>query len=112
MTFFLKVSSIFSILDSEQVIFALQVIRFSTHLTFKAGDVWSFGVTLWELFTLGESPYANDVELEGIGSWLSEGNRLETPAFMPRSTAAIMTSCWEARPELRPTFRCSAYQIL
>ena len=73
----------------------------------KAGDVWSFGVTLWELFTLGETPYGNDVELEGIGAWLAEGNRLETPAFMPRATAAIMTSCWEARPELRPTFRYS-----
>ena len=65
-------------------------------------------MTLWELFTLGETPYgASGVELEGIGAWLVEGNRLETPAYMPRSTAAIMRSCWEARPELRPTFRYS-----
>ena len=79
-----------------------------TNSSSKAGDVWSFGVTLWELFTLGETPYGDKVELEGIGLWLAEGNRLETPASMPRATAAIMTSCWEARPELRPTFRTIA----
>ena len=65
---------------------------------------------MWELFTLGQTPYENIVELEGIGAWLAEGKRLETPVFMPKSTAAIMASCWEARPELRPTFRYNTCQ--
>ena len=44
-------------------------------------DVWSFGVIMWELFTLGSAPYPGvDWNFE---SWklLREGKRLEKPDY-------------------------------
>ncbi len=48
------------------------------HLYTSRSDVWSFGVLLWELATLGASPYPG-VEPEKILGILSRGDRMERP---------------------------------
>jgi serine/threonine protein kinase len=50
------------------------------HESTTATDVWSYGVTLWELFSLGRTPYASMNSTQVI-SYLREGNRLDRPRY-------------------------------
>ncbi|XP_023245090.1 vascular endothelial growth factor receptor 1, partial [Copidosoma floridanum] len=66
-------------------------------------DVWSFGVVLWELFTLGEIPYAG-VGFEVMYQKLVRGYRMTQPAYATDDIYNIMLHCWEEEPTLRPSF--------
>lgn len=67
-------------------------------------DVWSFGVLLWELFSLARSEPYSDVAADSLASWLAAGNRLEMPSGSPGSVRALAASCWSSRTEDRPEF--------
>ena len=45
----------------------------------EASDVWSFGVTAWEIFTFGQSPYAGMRYSHQFIRYLEQGNRLAQP---------------------------------
>ncbi|XP_068726363.1 platelet-derived growth factor receptor alpha-like [Montipora capricornis] len=67
-------------------------------------DVWSYGVVLWEIATLGGSPYAlmkNKQLLEN----LKAGYRLEKPDMCTDPVYALMTDCWNQDPDERPSFQ-------
>lgn len=66
-------------------------------------DVWSFGVMLWEFFTLAEPPYRN-IDATILHRNLIEGYRMEQPDYATRKVYDIMLQCWRAKPTLRPTF--------
>jgi len=42
-------------------------------------DVWAFGVTLWEMFALGDNPYGKMHCTPEFVIWLQDGNRLPQP---------------------------------
>ncbi|XP_035873850.1 fibroblast growth factor receptor 3 isoform X1 [Phyllostomus discolor] len=67
-------------------------------------DVWSFGVLLWEIFTLGGSPYPG-VPVEELFKLLKEGHRMDRPANCTHDLYMIMRECWHAVPSQRPTFK-------
>ncbi|KAH1175306.1 hypothetical protein KIL84_008180 [Mauremys mutica] len=67
-------------------------------------DVWSFGVLLWEIFTLGGSPYPG-IPSEELFKFLKEGNRLDKPANCTHDLYMIMKECWHVVPSERPTFK-------
>ncbi|XP_077334052.1 fibroblast growth factor receptor 3 isoform X1 [Lithobates pipiens] len=67
-------------------------------------DVWSFGVLLWETFTLGGSPYPG-IPVEELFKLLKEGHRMDKPANCTHELYMIMRECWHAVPSQRPTFK-------
>ncbi|XP_063106324.1 leukocyte tyrosine kinase receptor isoform X2 [Cavia porcellus] len=66
-------------------------------------DSWSFGVLLWEIFSLGYMPYPGRTNLEVL-DFVIAGSRMDAPQGCPEPVYRIMTQCWQHRPELRPTF--------
>ncbi|XP_034723000.1 tyrosine-protein kinase receptor UFO isoform X1 [Etheostoma cragini] len=77
-------------------------------------DVWSFGVTMWEIATRGQTPYPG-VENSEIYDYLRQGNRLKQPPDCLDSIYALMFSCWLLSPKDRPSFeslRCELEKAL
>uniref|UniRef100_A0A8C5D057 receptor protein-tyrosine kinase n=1 Tax=Gadus morhua TaxID=8049 RepID=A0A8C5D057_GADMO len=66
-------------------------------------DVWSFGVTMWEIATRGQTPYPG-VENSEIYDYLRQGNRLKQPPDCLDSIYSLMFSCWLLSPKDRPSF--------
>nr|XP_033203848.1 vascular endothelial growth factor receptor 1 isoform X1 [Bombus vancouverensis nearcticus] len=66
-------------------------------------DIWSFGIVLWEFFTLAKTPYPG-MEAEKQYQKLIEGYRLEQPEYATCEIYDIMLQCWKAKPTLRPSF--------
>ena len=66
-------------------------------------DVWSYGITLYEMWSYGEIPYGekNGVELY---EFIKSGKRLSQPKDCLNSTYEIMMKCWEWNEEYRPSF--------
>ncbi|XP_072005371.1 fibroblast growth factor receptor 1 isoform X5 [Engystomops pustulosus] len=69
----------------------------------QQSDVWSFGVLLWEIFTLGGSPYPG-VPMEELFKLLKEGHRMDKPTNCTNELYMMMRDCWHAVPCQRPTF--------
>src|SRR5271163_1090580 len=63
----------------------------------------SFGVVLWEIFSLGYMPYPGRDNHEVI-QLVTAGTRLEPPSSCPCSIISIMSQCWEHNPDSRPHF--------
>ncbi|XP_068627778.1 vascular endothelial growth factor receptor 1 isoform X2 [Battus philenor] len=66
-------------------------------------DVWSFGIVLWELFSLAKTPYPN-ISPPSLLHWLSEGHRLEKPTYANDRLYDVMLRCWAQKPTARPSF--------
>jgi proto-oncogene tyrosine-protein kinase Ret len=68
-----------------------------------ASDVWAYGVTLWEIGTLGGFPYPTTPNAELL-EYLRQGSRLECPTNCSEEIYDIMQKCWQEIPEERPSF--------
>ncbi|KAL5961486.1 Tyrosine-protein kinase ZAP-70 [Taenia solium] len=66
-------------------------------------DVWSYGITLWEVFSYGERPY-KDMKGAQILAMLDQGLRLSRPVRCPEAIYSVMQQCWNAEGVRRPTF--------
>jgi ephrin-B len=68
-----------------------------------ASDVWSYGVLMFEIWSLGKKPFAlitNEQYIEQI----DEGERLAPPPGCPRILYQLMMDCWNPEPNDRPSF--------
>ncbi|CAH3133366.1 unnamed protein product, partial [Porites lobata] len=70
-------------------------------------DVWSYGVLLWEMATLGGVPYPTLTNTE-LYRLLSSGYRMEKPDMSSDEVYELMTECWKEDPRARPSF----YQMI
>ncbi|XP_032410273.1 vascular endothelial growth factor receptor 3 [Xiphophorus hellerii] len=67
-------------------------------------DVWSFGVLLWEIFSLGASPYPGVQIDEDFCKRLKDGVRMRAPETASPEIYGIMLACWQGEPKERPMF--------
>lgn len=68
-----------------------------------SSDVWSYGITLWEMFSFGAQPYG-DISGQEVLKLLEDGKRLPIPKECPESTYMLMNQCWNYDPKSRPSF--------
>ena len=80
-----------------------EVIMYGKHTT--ESDVWSFGVVLWEIFTLGAVPYYELSNEEVMQRVCHEHRRLGQPPDCPSLIYGLMQECWFEDTEERPYFR-------
>uniref|UniRef100_A0A8C7ZKH7 receptor protein-tyrosine kinase n=1 Tax=Oryzias sinensis TaxID=183150 RepID=A0A8C7ZKH7_9TELE len=72
--------------------------------TFES-DVWSYGILLWEIFSLGNSPYPGMQVGSAFYRMIQEGHRMNRPELAPVEMYDMMLSCWNHDPLKRPSFR-------
>ncbi|XP_072486800.1 macrophage colony-stimulating factor 1 receptor [Notamacropus eugenii] len=75
-------------------------------------DVWSYGILLWEIFSLGLSPYPGILVNSKFYKLVKEGYQMAQPDFSPPNIYSVMQACWDLEPTRRPTFQqiCSFLQ--
>ncbi|KAM9827335.1 ephrin type-A receptor 7 [Neosynchiropus ocellatus] len=66
-------------------------------------DVWSFGVTMWEIVSRGRTPYPG-VHNHEMLDFLLSGHRLKAPEDCDLQLYEVMCSCWDRDPTCRPCF--------
>ncbi|CAJ0566716.1 unnamed protein product, partial [Mesorhabditis spiculigera] len=69
-----------------------------------ASDVWAMGVLMWEIFSLGEDPWAGMRGKEVLEK-IDAGERLRKTDYCSEQVYKLMTACWMARPDDRPCFK-------
>ncbi|XP_069077680.1 fibroblast growth factor receptor homolog 1-like [Pleurodeles waltl] len=74
-------------------------------------EVWSFGILLWELETLGCSPYPELESPEEVVLFVCSGQMMTKPNGCREDIFKIMEQCWADRPCERPTFGAIAKSL-
>uniref|UniRef100_A0A8C4L2Q7 receptor protein-tyrosine kinase n=1 Tax=Equus asinus TaxID=9793 RepID=A0A8C4L2Q7_EQUAS len=87
---------------------AIESLNYSVYTT--KSDVWSFGVLLWEIVSLGGTPYCGMTCAE-LYEKLPQGYRMEQPRNCDDEVYELMRQCWRDRPYERPPFAQIALQL-
>ncbi|XP_049593484.1 tyrosine-protein kinase Fer [Syngnathus scovelli] len=66
-------------------------------------DVWSYGILLWETFSLGVCPYPGMTNQQAREQ-VEKGYRMACPQRCPDDVYKVMQRCWQYSPEERPKF--------
>ncbi|XP_038560767.1 tyrosine-protein kinase Fer-like isoform X1 [Micropterus salmoides] len=66
-------------------------------------DVWSYGILLWETFSLGVCPYPGMTNQQAREQ-VEKGYRMACPQRCPEDVYKVMQRCWQYNPEERPKF--------
>nr|BAG55523.1 protein tyrosine kinase abl [Hartaetosiga gracilis] len=80
---------------------APESLNFNTFST--KSDVWAFGICMWEIVTLGETPYPG-MDLYDVIDKLQHKYRMPRPEGCPVEVYQLMLDCWEEEAQNRPTF--------
>ncbi|KAK3752966.1 hypothetical protein QZH41_005123 [Actinostola sp. cb2023] len=81
---------------------AIEALTGSGEYTTKS-DVWSFGVVLYEICTIGSDPYPGIIGKE-IPDRIQQGYRMPRPSHVDPVVYDVMFRCWNKVPDERPTF--------
>ncbi|XP_062844515.1 angiopoietin-1 receptor [Trichomycterus rosablanca] len=80
---------------------AIESLNYSVYTTHS--DVWSYGVLLWEVVSLGGTPYCGMTCAE-LYEKLPQGYHLEKPLNCDDEVYELMKQCWREKPYERPSF--------
>ncbi|XP_058122485.1 vascular endothelial growth factor receptor 2-like [Anopheles ziemanni] len=75
------------------------------HVFSTKSDVWSYGVVLWEFFSLGAIPYPGISANECFLSKIRDGYRMDKPKYASEEIFDHMITCWYVNPQRRPSFK-------
>uniref|UniRef100_A0A671RRW3 Receptor protein-tyrosine kinase n=1 Tax=Sinocyclocheilus anshuiensis TaxID=1608454 RepID=A0A671RRW3_9TELE len=67
-------------------------------------DVWSYGVTVWEMMSYGAEPYSA-MRPQEVPDLLEKGERLSQPQICTIDVYMVMVKCWMIDENVRPTFK-------
>ncbi|KAM6980733.1 receptor tyrosine-protein kinase erbB-3a [Aplochiton taeniatus] len=67
-------------------------------------DVWSYGVTIWEMMSYGAEPYST-MRPQEVPDLLEKGERLSQPQICTIDVYMVMVKCWMIDENVRPTFK-------
>uniref|UniRef100_A0AAQ6AEA3 Tyrosine-protein kinase receptor Tie-1 n=1 Tax=Amphiprion ocellaris TaxID=80972 RepID=A0AAQ6AEA3_AMPOC len=87
---------------------AIESLNYSVYTS--KSDVWSFGVLLWEIVSLGGTPYCGMTCAE-LYEKLPQGYRMEKPKNCDDEVYELMKQCWRDRPYERPPFSQISLQL-
>ncbi|XP_020504685.2 tyrosine kinase receptor Cad96Ca isoform X2 [Labrus bergylta] len=75
----------------------------NNYYSFK-GDVWAFGIMLWEMQTFGTLPYPNLETSDAVVYHICIGHKNTNPEGCRPEILHIMRDCWLEPYTLRPSF--------
>lgn len=78
----------------------------------NASDLWSFGIVLWEIFSLGKMPYDEYENAEVVELVCENDFRLPAPKLSPPGLHDMMLACWEEEYTERGTFAARQEELL
>ncbi|KAM6971586.1 receptor-type tyrosine-protein kinase FLT3-like [Tautogolabrus adspersus] len=67
-------------------------------------DVWAYGILLWEIFSLGVTPYPGMKVDHTFYSMIERGFKMECPYYADEAVYGMMCKCWALDPCNRPSF--------
>ncbi|NXD98516.1 FLT3 kinase, partial [Chaetorhynchus papuensis] len=67
-------------------------------------DVWSYGILLWEIFSLGVNPYPGIQVDTNFYKLIQSGFKMEQPYYATKDVYCMMQSCWALDSRKRPSF--------
>ena len=91
----------------------ITIAQFQSGFFNEKSEVWAFGVTGYEVFTDGQTPYAG-IRNNDLLNQLKWGYRLPQTLSIPRRIYSIFRSCWERKQVQRFSFQevCNAFDAL
>uniref|UniRef100_U3K1Q1 receptor protein-tyrosine kinase n=1 Tax=Ficedula albicollis TaxID=59894 RepID=U3K1Q1_FICAL len=67
-------------------------------------DVWSYGILLWEIFSLGVNPYPGIQVDTNFYKLIQSGFKMDQPYYATKDVYCMMQSCWALDSRKRPSF--------
>ncbi|NXJ58932.1 FLT3 kinase, partial [Rostratula benghalensis] len=67
-------------------------------------DVWSYGILLWEIFSLGVNPYPGIQVDTNFYKLIQSGFKMDRPYYATKDVYRVMQSCWALDSKKRPSF--------
>lgn len=74
-------------------------------------DIWSFGILMWEVLTIGATPYFHSSNKD-VAARILRGMRPSQPSYVADELFQLCLQCWQVDPDERPTFSILVQELM